>query len=239
MTEAIGSDSRVGRKYLRGGLGFGGPCFPRDVRALSALCRELGVEASLPDAVSDTNDALAMLISDIVSRASVGNGAIGVLGLAYRPGTEIADGSHAVEIVRRLASRGLRVHVYDPLLHPDLVPQLAGLPITWCASTESLCKWSTTIVIASPEVEFRSIRPDWLAAKTIVDCWRWLPLATVEAMAATSPPARYLPWGRNLSSDDEVVIADPKPANGGAVVIPPVADFESVLAPSADQGAIR
>jgi len=68
VTRAVGSDSRIGPKFLRGGLGFGGPCLPRDVRALASLCQDLGIDSGIPDAVSNFNASMPDAIVQIVSR---------------------------------------------------------------------------------------------------------------------------------------------------------------------------
>jgi UDPglucose 6-dehydrogenase len=197
VTQAVGADPRIGPKYLRGGLGYGGPCFPRDVRALSALCVELGLDAALPDSVTAINEGIPAQVAAFIHRCHEGRGTIGVLGLAYRPGTNIVEASQPVEIVRRLVCATTPVLVYDPLVQADECPRLADMPVTWSADVQAVCKNADTIVITGRAEEFRALNPAWLAGKTIVDCWRWLSAETVaEWLSPSGPPGfRYFAWG--------------------------------------------
>jgi UDPglucose 6-dehydrogenase len=212
VTYAVGADSRIGPKYLRGGLGYGGPCLPRDVRALSALCRELGIKAEVPDSVTATNERLAVLVADFVRQCHQGSGAVGVLGLAYRKGTRIVEASQAVDLVRQLARDLTPVHVYDPLVRASGCPQLAGLPVTWQPDIKSVCGAAQTLVIASQAREFTTgLEPAWLANRTIVDCWRLLPAETVADWLSPDGPLgfRYFAWGHGpQGASDNVSTAD-------------------------------
>jgi UDPglucose 6-dehydrogenase len=85
VSDAIGSDTRIGRKYLTGGLGFGGPCFPRDNVALGFLCEHVGADGNLLVANHGYNKSMATRITPkIASLLQVGQTAA-VLGLSYKP----------------------------------------------------------------------------------------------------------------------------------------------------------
>ena len=87
VTDALGLDTRIGRKYLRGALAYGGPCFPRDNKAFGVLARDLGAEPLLAEATDAVNAAQTDRLARIVqSRLEAGN-AVGILGLAYKPDT--------------------------------------------------------------------------------------------------------------------------------------------------------
>src|SRR5947209_5455827 len=85
VSAAIGLDSRIGRKYLTGGLGYGGPCFPRDNVALSFLARALGTQADLAEVTDARNRALADSVLTRIQPYIAKGATVAVLGLAYKP----------------------------------------------------------------------------------------------------------------------------------------------------------
>jgi UDPglucose 6-dehydrogenase len=229
VTRAVGADPRIRPLYLRGGLGFGGPCFPRDVRALGALCRELKVAPRLPDMVSAMNDALPGLVADFVIRCHQSQGVIGILGLAYRAGTGIVEGSHPLKIAGRLALSGSPVHVYDPLVREADCPRLASLKVHFCQDVRSVFEAAATIVIAGQATEFRKLKPAWLGQRTVVDCWRHLPAqAVAEWLSPAGPPGfRYFAWGRGPSDHSG---RSPQPGDEEYDEQPWIADHPATLA---------
>ena len=127
ILEAIGRDSRVGTKYLKPGLGFGGPCFPRDNRALATYASSLGVNASMAHATQEINlrqpDVWISRIEQAIS--SVGTGKkILCLGMSYKPGSFVVEESQAISITSRLAELGYEVSAHDPLANLEIA--LAG-----------------------------------------------------------------------------------------------------------------
>jgi UDPglucose 6-dehydrogenase len=116
----LGEDRRVGATFFRPGAPFGGPCFPRDNPALAHAARAVGVEAELPAAVEAINQRRYAALEHAALAAS--DGPIGLAGLAFKPGTDEAEGSPAIELARRWLARGRQVVVYDPLVAGDAVP---------------------------------------------------------------------------------------------------------------------
>ena len=85
VSTAVGSDTRVGSKYIKGAIGYGGPCFPRDNKAFAALGRKLGVRCDLAEATDLINDhQIERLIRAVQARAAPG-AKVAVLGLSYKP----------------------------------------------------------------------------------------------------------------------------------------------------------
>jgi UDPglucose 6-dehydrogenase len=177
VTNAVGVDSRVGRKYLRGGLGYGGPCFPRDVLAYTSLARRLGVAASLAEATHLSNqtrlDALVATALGLTTRGS----SIGVLGLSYKPGTPVIECSPAVDLASRLARAGRAVMVFDPMAMDEARPVL-GNRVTYAKDVEQIVAEGDVLVIATNWPEFQQLPLAQLGSRarraTIVDCWRVL-----------------------------------------------------------------
>ena len=115
VTSALGLDSRIGKKYLTGALGYGGPCFPRDNVALSYIARELGVDPKLAETTDLLNRALGESIaSRIAGEVPVGS-TVAILGLAYKPFSHVTEESQGVQIAENLSRRGFRVVAFDPM----------------------------------------------------------------------------------------------------------------------------
>src|SRR5436190_5754910 len=96
VTQAVGSDSRVGAKYLRGAIGYGGPCFPRDNVAFASLARSLGARAELAEATDSINQyQVERVMGAVLSRLPEG-GTVGILGLSYKPDTSVVEQSQGV-----------------------------------------------------------------------------------------------------------------------------------------------
>ena len=177
VTSAIGCDSRIGRKYLKGAMGYGGPCFPRDNIAFSALARARGVAPLLAEATDDVNRQQIARIAEIVfSRLPVG-GTAAILGLSYKPDTEVVEESQGVGVAKRLLARGARVVVYDPAAMENARPLLQG-DVTFAKSPAECARQADVIAITTPWPAFRTLSAQDLKAgaprPVILDCWRVL-----------------------------------------------------------------
>ncbi|MCX6922342.1 MAG: nucleotide sugar dehydrogenase [Verrucomicrobia bacterium] len=124
ILQAIGSDSRIGQKYLRSGLSYGGPCFPRDNRLLAYTARQLGLEAPLADAsyhvYQRTNLDLLEKTQKLVSKGDT----VAVLGLSYKPDTYITEEAAGLYLAQQLKRHGYRVLVHDYGAKPANAPSL-------------------------------------------------------------------------------------------------------------------
>ena len=115
VSDAIGQDSRVGRKYLTGGLGFGGPCFPRDNVALSFIGRSLGANMELLEVNDDYNRSLSERLVSRLKDVIPSGSTVAVLGLAYKPLSHVIEESPGIFMAKALSDAGMRVIGYDPL----------------------------------------------------------------------------------------------------------------------------
>jgi UDPglucose 6-dehydrogenase len=124
ILDAIGSDSRIGRKYLRAGLSYGGPCFPRDNRLLAYTARQVGLEAPLAEASDRVNErAKEGLVEKIQEMSSPGD-TVAVLGVTYKPNTYITEEAAGLFLAQQLKWRGYRVLVHDFAATPANAPSL-------------------------------------------------------------------------------------------------------------------
>jgi UDPglucose 6-dehydrogenase len=156
VTDALGLDTRIGAKYLRGAISYGGPCFPRDNKAFGVFARDLGTEPLLAEATDAVNVAQTDRLARVVqSRLKAGN-AVGILGLAYKPDTGVIDESPGVALARLLAEAGYEVRVFDPVATEAAVQALGGLA-QGASSAADLLGQSDVTVIATPWPEFAKL----------------------------------------------------------------------------------
>jgi UDPglucose 6-dehydrogenase len=117
VARGMGMDNRIGRKFLHPGPGYGGSCFPKDTRALTTVADQFGVETRIVDAVIDANErqreAMIPKIEKLVG--SLDGKQIGILGLAFKPETDDMRESPAIDIIRSLLNRGVKIRAYDPV----------------------------------------------------------------------------------------------------------------------------
>ena len=204
VTDAVGLDSRIGKRYLTGGPPFGGPCFPRDVRALATLGESLDVSSLLAEATATFNRQHAERLVEVCLRNSTEDGTVGILGLAYKPLTNVVEESPGVFLASELAALGRRVAVHDPCAMDSARHALAEHKdrIVFCEDSEACIEESDVVVVTTPAEEYRGIPPASFArngpARVVIDCWRiYRDELPVEGVT-------YLPLGVNMSDPGDV-----------------------------------
>jgi UDPglucose 6-dehydrogenase len=113
----IGSDQRIGYSFIYPGVGYGGSCFPKDVKALTKIAKENGYTAKLITAVEQVNDAQKLVIAQkIVKRfgKDLTGFTFGIWGLAFKPGTDDMREAPAIYVIKELVKRGAKIKAYDP-----------------------------------------------------------------------------------------------------------------------------
>jgi UDPglucose 6-dehydrogenase len=131
VRHGIGSDSRIGRAFIYAGCGYGGSCFPKDVRALVNTAEQHGVDADLLKAVDTRNHQQKQLLFEKISRKfgpSLKGRVIGVWGLAYKPGTDDLRDAPSMVLIEQLLRAGARVLAYDPVA---MVAARRSFPSSW------------------------------------------------------------------------------------------------------------
>src|SRR3984957_7465544 len=154
VTAAIGCDSRIGRKYLKGALGYGGPCFPRDNVAFSALARTNGVPALLAEATDQLNRQQVPRLGAMILAKLPKGGTAGVLGLSYKPDTGVIEESQGVALAKHLLQSGAKVVVYDPEAMEGAREQLEGR-VTFAANASECARQADVLAITTPWPEFK------------------------------------------------------------------------------------
>ncbi len=177
VTDAIGLDSRIGRKYLRGTIGYGGPCFPRDNVAFARFAQRVGARADLAESTDRLNrHQIERLFAAAVARLRPG-ATVGVLGLSYKADTGVTEESQGMALVGRLLDAGFKVLAYDPMALPEALAK-AGPGLAAAASAQDCVRESERVVITTPWAEFGDIPVSAFGRKNgrieVIDCWRIL-----------------------------------------------------------------
>jgi UDPglucose 6-dehydrogenase len=175
ITSALGLDTRIGPKYLKGALSYGGPCFPRDNLALAQLARQLGVPPDLAQTVDRFNRAQVSWLADLVQQQA--KGTAGILGLTYKAGTDVVEEAAGFLLAKELISRGVPVLAFDPAYGKDS-RGTALEKLCFASSALDCIDRSDVVVLATAWPEFSTISPkQWVRSgngkpRTVIDCWR-------------------------------------------------------------------
>lgn len=171
ITSALGFDTRIGPKYLKGAVSYGGPCFPRDNLALAQLAQQLGVPGDLARAVDRFNRSQIHWLADLVQQRT--KGTVGILGLTYKAGTDVVEEAAGYLLMNELAGRGMKVMAFDPGYAKNGV---ASSNVSFAASAEDCIAHSDLVILATAWPEFSQIPAQrWVRnspPRTVIDCWR-------------------------------------------------------------------
>jgi UDPglucose 6-dehydrogenase len=128
VAKGMGFDDRIGRKFLNAGIGFGGSCLPKDLRALIRKAKGMGYEPKILEEVLNLNERQALKPVQLLQKhISLKGACVGLLGLAFKPGTDDVRDSRAIRVVRALLQEGATVKAYDPMAMENfkkLFPQI-------------------------------------------------------------------------------------------------------------------
>ena len=186
VTKALGADTRIGAKYLKGAMGYGGPCFPRDNVAFAAFARKIGARADVAEATDRINNFQVERLSTLVAKFAKAGTRIAILGLSYKPHTPVVEESHSVKLAARLADAGYVVTVHDPLAQEAAMAVL-GDKVVGASSIESAVRECDLLIVATGWPQYKEIAPAWCKRDgqrlTVLDLWRTLPAEKFEEVA--------------------------------------------------------
>jgi len=164
-------------KYLKGAVSYGGPCFPRDNLALIATAQKVGAPADIAEATDRFNRWQVKWLADFVQEHLPEGGAVGILGLAYKPGTDVVEESVGLLLARELIEQRVRVIAYDPA-GVENARRMLGDGVIFVNSPQACIDLSDIVVVATPWKEFRSLpKETWERhgpPRVVIDCWRVL-----------------------------------------------------------------
>jgi len=166
----VGTDARIGPKFLFAGPGFGGSCFPKDIRALIHTGAEHGVEMSIVRTTDDINEAQKKVLGDRVKSHFGGDltgKTIAVWGLAFKPKTDDIREAPALVLIDDLLAAGATVRAYDPEAMPNVAAELGdkvGNGVELCEGPYEAAQGADALVLVTEWPQFR--RPDFRRLRT-------------------------------------------------------------------------
>ncbi len=176
LAEAIGHDARIGHRFLHAGLGFGGGCLPKDIRAFMARAGELGVDQALTflkhvDEINLRRRARMVDLARELCEGSLAARRVAVLGVAFKPNSDDLRDSPALHVAEQVQREGAAVRVYDPQAMDNA--RLASPSLAYEASAEAACRDADVVLHLTEWQEFRDLDPTELkrvvAVPRIVD----------------------------------------------------------------------
>jgi len=218
VVDGMGLDARIGRAFLSPGPGFGGSCFPSQVRALPDLALRYGVVTPIIAAVAPSNHEQAIWIVDGLEQASgrsVAGTRVGLLGLTFKAGTDDLRESPALRLAEVLAGRGAQVVAFDPVATQAGVDQLAriGIAVEAASTAADAARDADAIVVGTEWPEFATL--DWAAiaptmrGRVIADARRIVDRSAANEAGLTVVTLGIEHAPRRPSSDDAARVAIP------------------------------
>lgn len=161
VRKGIGADQRIGYAFLYAGVGYGGSCFPKDVKALRATARQYAFPTPLIDAVEEVNRRQKELLGEKIIAyfgEDLAGKQIAIWGLSFKPGTDDMREAPSLVLIRQLLEKGAYVRLYDPVALPKAKKILKKSPqITWCKSEFEAALGADAIALLTEWKQFRFV----------------------------------------------------------------------------------
>lgn len=170
VRKGIGSDSRIGKRFLFSGVGYGGSCFPKDVSALHKTSQQYGYDFKILDAVMQVNNQQKeVLVEKIISHygANLTGKTLAIWGLAFKPNTDDIREAPALIIIDLLIKAGATIRAYDPEAMKAVQTYYPDLVIDYCQSQYEALQGADALVIVTEWNEFRT--PDFNKLRTFLN----------------------------------------------------------------------
>lgn len=166
VADGMGLDKRIGRAFLDSGIGWGGSCFPKDTKALLRWVEEMGDDLKIIKSAVEVNEKQPLKIIDLLKRyvKNLRGIKIGVLGLAFKPGTDDIRESRSIPVVKKLIDEGAEVLAYDPQAMDNFRKLFPNL--RYCKSAEDVLSECEIILILTNWDEFRGLN---YSGKIVID----------------------------------------------------------------------
>jgi UDPglucose 6-dehydrogenase len=161
VRKGIGSDSRIGKRFLFPGVGYGGSCFPKDVKALAKTAQENNCDFRILQSVMDVNEDQKSILSRRIKNyfgESIANKTIGIWGLAFKPNTDDIREAPALTIINELLEAGAKIKAFDPEAMEN-VKALMGDKITLCDNQYDAIEGTDALAVVTEWNVFRT--PDY------------------------------------------------------------------------------
>ncbi|MET3880399.1 UDP-glucose/GDP-mannose dehydrogenase family protein [Chitinophaga sp. OAE865] len=161
VRKGIGSDPRIGKHFLYPGIGYGGSCFPKDVKALIQTGREYGYQLRILEAVEAVNEDQKKILSDKVLRhfdGDIRGRTFAIWGLSFKPNTDDMREAPSLVLINSLLDAGAQVRVYDPVAMEEALP-LLGNSVTFAKDMYAAAEGADAVLLVTEWNAFRM--PDW------------------------------------------------------------------------------
>ncbi|MFC7058394.1 UDP-glucose 6-dehydrogenase AglM [Halovenus salina] len=169
VAEAMGLDDRIGERFLRSGVGWGGSCFPKDTDALIAAGRERGIDPVVLDAVRERNDRQPeQMLELLADHIDIDGATVAVLGLAFKPGTDDTRNTRAVPVIEGVRERGGEVVAYDPVAVEDMRERYPSVEFEAAASPADALDGADGALVVTDWDEFAALDEEFDAMETPV-----------------------------------------------------------------------
>jgi UDPglucose 6-dehydrogenase len=170
VCQGIGSDSRIGSRFLNPGIGYGGSCFPKDLLAFRSIATHVGCDAELLTATINVNQRQRNSFIEKVRRAvwNIRGKRFAVLGLAFKGGTDDVRDSPAIAIVRQLRLEGALITAYDPAAMERAKGELQDLAIDYANDPYEACHGADALIVLTEWQSFSE-----LDLKRVATLLRW------------------------------------------------------------------
>lgn len=160
VLEGIGLDTRIGRSFLNAGAGYGGSCFPKDVKALIAIANQHGYDFTLLKEVETINKHMMVSMVEkarAMLKKNVKGKTIAILGLSFKPDTDDMRDAPSLVIINKLAAMGAKIKTYDPIAMDNAKRLLSGVGVTFSPDLLSCVTDSDLMILVTEWDEFREI----------------------------------------------------------------------------------
>jgi UDPglucose 6-dehydrogenase len=167
VRKGMGHDARIGFAFLFPGVGYGGSCFPKDVRALASVAEENGVQPRILRTVDQTNDAQKNVLFEKMQAwfdGDLSGRTIAVWGLSFKPRTDDIREAPALVLIDRLLKAGATVRVHDPVAQENVKQQIGDV-VEYCQHHYDACDGADALAIVTEWNEFRNPDFDYLKIK--------------------------------------------------------------------------
>jgi UDPglucose 6-dehydrogenase len=175
ITNAIGADKRISPFYLKGGLAFGGTCFPRDTKAFKTISRQYGLEPKIIEAVEEINDFQNRHLADVVRQNLNEEKKVSLLGTAFKHNTPVTEASPAILLIQELVTDDIDVTIYDPLAL-ETTQLIFDDEISYVNSIQDCLESAPVCVLTLMAKEYKQALENFTPQQplTVIDCWRQL-----------------------------------------------------------------
>ena len=155
VSKAMGIDQRIGNKFLNAGPGYGGSCFPKDVKAFSSTAKKFNIDLSIINAVHEANQKRIDKIGNKIMKHVNNNSVISFLGLSFKPNTDDIRDSSSIKLANYLFENGYQIHCFDPVAMDNAKKEFNHF--RYFESAFDACNNTNAIIIGTEWNEFRAL----------------------------------------------------------------------------------